>query len=113
MPIYRLMTRQIHLLTGSKHEQTKYTRQIKEESGREAHRCFRVTDLSFLQPVLYIAGTGHLTPHFEELKEATVRRKGVVHYYDTPGWLWMPALEIAHEFAEYLGIDPEWRYEGP
>jgi hypothetical protein len=64
------------------------------------------------RPILYVAGTGHLIPRFGDIVEAVKSRHGVVKYIDIPGLVIVPSLEIAHEFADRLGIDPSWRYRG-
>lgn len=111
MSSYRFVTNSIHLLAGSKHEYRFFSREIKQR-GRVVKPCFSVAELSHIRPRLFVAGTGHYTKHYDALVDAALHRKGVVHHYGIPGIAWMPALEIAHEFAEYLGIDPEWRHGG-
>ena len=108
----------IQLVVGSKAEFYHYSRQILDDSGRTSKWVKSIKDLSgswvfgksaMSRPIVYVAGTGHLVPEFEKIKQITESRGGFVHWYDIPGLLIMPSLEIAHEFAEYLGIDPEWR----
>ena len=105
------LTTRIHLLTGSKAEFHKYSRQITEgRPDRTIKRVYQTKDLAMWSPVLYIAGTGVYTKNYKHLCEVVETRSGVIHFYDLPGTVWVPSLEIAHEFAEHLGIDPEWRY---
>lgn len=100
----------VDLLVGSKAEYHRFKTEI-EGSGRNVKWIRQIKDISLWHPVLFIAGTGHLHKLFEDAVQVAEKRNGIIHYYDTPGLFIVPALEIAHEFAEYLGIDSRWRYE--
>ena len=102
----------INLLVGSKAEYVFYSRRLLRDSSRVSRWVTKRQQLfGMKEPIVYVAGTGHLVPGYSGILEEVERRSGVLHYYDIPGLVIMPALEIAHEFADYLGIDPQWRYD--
>lgn len=112
MSLKRFQQRRVYLLVGSKAEFHSYAERIRQESGRTAVWAQSPSKLALRNPLVYVAGTGHLHKYYKEICDTAKLRGGFVHQYATPGLIIMPGLEIAHEFAEYLGIDPEWRYEG-
>lgn len=103
----------INLLVGSKVEYYRYREWIWEDRHESARWITRLEQVPHYSAVVFVAGTGHLVPDYHDIVNFVKKTGGVVHYYATPGLVVAPALEIAHEFAEYLGIDPSWRYDGP
>ncbi len=99
---------------GSKAEYHQYGSQILADYGYQPKHVSKKKDISSLfEPLLFVAGTGHLAPQYDEIMRLIRVRKGTAIPYGTPGLVVAPALEIAHEFAEHLGIDPQWRYRRP
>jgi hypothetical protein len=103
--------RQTLLVVGSKAEFYQYGLELAEY---ELTNIIRITDPASLfgthRPILYVAGTGHLIPRFGDILDQAKSRDGIVKYLDIHGLVIMPTLEIAHEFADRLGIDPNWRF---
>jgi hypothetical protein len=102
------------LVVGSKAEFYRYGVELIEITGHSTSKLVWVREPHSLfgtdRPIVYVAGTGHLIPQFGDILVNAKSRNGVIKYIDIPGLVIMPTLEIAHEFADRLGLDPSWRF---
>ena len=109
MAPYAVKMRKIYLVVGSKHEYYHYSRRIKERTGQITVWTQGAEQLPLSSPVVFVAGTGHNFKYYADICETAHMRGGTVVQYGAPGLFVAPSLEIAHVFAEQLGIDPKWR----
>lgn len=63
---------------------------------------------------LYVIGTAHFRKDYSDIVgQARFSGIKIIDQSFPRNVIVMPSMEIVHDYADRLGISPEWRYQGP